>query len=335
MRILIAIKGFLGDTILSTPLFAAIKKLHPESEIYVIARAQAASLLRREPLLNGIIIYDRGNGLLGLLRQSKQLRNYGFNRVYSIHRSARTALMLYMAGIPERVGFADANLSILYNTKIKRDLEQHEVLRNLAITSSETPIQLLSTELRLHVPEIKDVATDLRQTIHKRRYAVLVPGSVWATKRWHWQGYRQVAACLIKNGWQVVLTGSPQEAEISAQVASGLELVDYTGKISIEESLLLLKHSQLVVCNDSMALHASSAFKIPTVAVFCATSQRFGFGPWKNRAIVVEKEGLSCKPCARHGGRKCPNGTEACMRNLDASRVIRSIEEVLEEELVQ
>jgi heptosyltransferase-2 len=77
-----------------------------------------------------------------------------------------------------------------------------------------------------------------------------------------------------------------------------------------------------------MVLHMASAFKVPTVAIFCATSPSFGFGPWKNRALVVEDEQLQCKPCSRHGTRKCPLGIETCMK-LPAERVIEAADSLL------
>lgn len=294
-----------------------------------MARPLTARLLKKDPLLDGIIEFERSGGVLELLRQARILRSYNFDRVYSIHRSPRTAILLFLAGIPERFGFADAHLSFLYSRRITRCLEQHEVMRNLAILSPEAKIESLPSALRLFAPDSDQLPDKLKQLITGKRYAVLVPGSAWPTKRWHWQGYRQVAEYLLHKGWQVVLTGSPQEALIAARVASGLDLLDCTGTTSVEESLLLYRHAALIVCNDSMALHVASAFKIPTVAVFCATSESFGFGPWQNRAVVVEKEGLSCKPCARHGGMSCPNGSEGCMRQLDAATVIKAIESLL------
>ena len=96
------------------------------------------------------------------------------------------------------------------------------------------------------------------------------------------------------------------------------------------EALPLYQDAALVVCNDSLALHLASAFKVPNVAVFCATSPEFGFGPWENCAEVVEKKELACKPCRRHGSMKCPTGTESCMNDLGADKVISAIQNVMD-----
>lgn len=94
--------------------------------------------------------------------------------------------------------------------------------------------------------------------------------------------------------------------------------------------MAVMQKARLVVCNDSMSLHMASALKVPTVAIFCATSPTFGYGPWQNQAIVVERRDLACKPCRPHGSRRCPNGTEACMRGLAADEVISAVDRLLD-----
>src|SRR5437762_694180 len=59
----------------------------------------------------------------------------------------------------------------------------------------------------------------------------------------------------------------------------------------------------------------------PLVGVFCATTPALGYGPWGPRAAVVEAD-LACRPCARHGGRRCPRGTEDCMRLVAPATVL-------------
>jgi heptosyltransferase-2 len=76
-------------------------------------------------------------------------------------------------------------------------------------------------------------------------------------------------------------------------------------------------------------MHIAVARGIPVVAVFCATTRSLGFYPYTSRAIVIEKD-LPCRPCSSHGGRRCPLGTEDCMRLIGAEDVLRGVEKVLE-----
>lgn len=147
---------------------------------------------------------------------------------------------------------------------------------------------------------------------------------------WHRHGFRTVAKYMISRGIHVVLVGAKSDKEVCAEVAQGLDVLDLSGKTGISEVMYVMKNAAIAICNDSMSLHMASAFKVPNVAVFCATSPEFGYGPWKNNAIVVEKEGLSCKPCRSHGSNKCPTGTEACMRDLSPEKVIDAARTLLD-----
>lgn len=333
MKILLVQTSFLGDVILSTPVISGIKRIYPGAELWMMTTPLSASLIIRDPLLAGIFIDDKqgkNSGLTGLLRMKRRIKAMAFDRVYSLHRSYRTSLLLWLSRIPVRIGFANAKLSFLYNETRKRSTEDHDVIRNLSLLSEETPITSLDSELRLFPPEYDELGNDICKMLPRPgAYVVFVPGSAWKTKMWHWEGYHEVAKFMLKKGFEVVLLGAQSEKKLNAKVAQGLKVINLAGKTDIAESMYIIKNSILIVCNDSMALHIASAFKIPTVVIFCATSPQFGFSSWKNKAIVVEKKGLDCKPCQRHGGKMCPTGTEACMKELSYIEIIHAAEKLL------
>ena len=335
MKILLVQTSYLGDTILSTPVIRGIRDLYPEANLWMMTTPLSASLVRRDPLLTGVIPFDKrgvNSGVQGLFRMSKTIRRHHFDRCYSLHRSARTALLLSLSRIPIRIGFDNARLNFFYHRTRNRNPARHDVIRNLSLLSGEMPVSGLSTDLRLFPPDKKELSGKLQiQLPAPGSYAILVPGSAWETKRWDWRGYREVARFLRNQGLEVVLIGAPSERSVAEKVARGLDVLNFAGMTTVDDALYLTRHAKLMVCNDSMALHMASAFKVPTAAVFCATTPEFGFGPWKNpKATVVEKTGLSCKPCGRHGGKFCPAGTDSCMRDLSAGQVISAIRRMLD-----
>lgn len=337
MKILLVQTSFLGDTILSTPVIGTLKHIYPAAEIWLMTTPAAATLLGRDPRLRGIITFakrGREKGLRGLWRKSRELKALGFDQVFSLHRSARTSLLLALSGIPRRIGFKNARMNWLYSETRKRPQELHDVQRNLALLAglpdSKKPGLELDERLFLAPPPASELPMEIRDFMAAAGdYAVVFPGSAWETKRWSATGYHQVAAWLLKKGLQVVLLGSEEEKAVCRQVAGDLPLRNLAGKIGLDAALGLTAGARLMVCNDSMALHMASALKIPTVAIFCATVPAFGFGPWQNQAIIVEKQGLACRPCARHGSRRCPNRSRACMDQLPAAAVIKAVSNLL------
>ncbi|SCX77669.1 heptosyltransferase-2 [Desulfoluna spongiiphila] len=335
MKILIVQTSFLGDTILSTPVIEGINALYPDAELWMMTTPLSSHLVANDPLLAGVIPYDKrgsSKGIKGLRTMAAEVKAMGFDRVYSLHRSIRTSVMLALAGIPERVGFSNAKGRFLYHRTFRRDPSIHDVLRNLAILEGEADITALKADMRLFPPPDSEISEAVKNAIPTSPFALMVPGSAWETKMWHSEGYRTVAKSLLQKGLSVVVAGGPDEAQACRKASEGTAAVNLAGKTGIGEMIWIAKKAAVIICNDSMALHMASALKVPNVAIFCSTTPAFGFGPWKNRAIVVEKE-LPCRPCGRHGKRECPNGTEACMREITPEQVLSSVETLLGEEL--
>ena len=322
MRILLVQTAFFGDVVLSTPVLAALRQEFPSAELWMLTTPAAKQLVERDPLLAGVITFDKNGAersVGALRRKAEELRRMGFDRAYALQRSARTAVLLWWAGIPHRVGFSAARLGWLFHEQRPRDAALHDVLRNLQIVGDPA---VYPQDLRIVAPADHEVTEELRsQILCGRRVVVLVPGSAWRTKMWDWRGYREVARRFAAQGDAVVVVGSAAERPLAELVCGNLPVANLCGKSSMSELVWVISKAAVVVCNDSMALHLASAAKVPTVAIFCATSPSYGFGPWRNEAQVLEVDGLPCKPCSRHGGKHCPTGTWACSQELSPARV--------------
>jgi lipopolysaccharide heptosyltransferase II len=333
MKILLVQTSFLGDTILSTPVILGIKKIFPDAELWMMTTPLSAELVIRDPLLAGVLTDDKKDknlGFAGILRMKRRIHSIGFDRVYSLHRSPRTSLLLWLSQIPVRIGFSDAKLSFLYHKTRIRNRKDHDIIRNLSLLFGDVSVESLEPKLRLFPPEKNALNENIKRLLPDAdSYVVVVPGSAWKTKMWNREGYHETAKYLLKKGFNVILLGAKSDEAVCEKIAEKLNVINLSGKTTIADTMYIIKNSRLVICNDSMTLHLASAFKIPNIAIFCSTSPKFGFSPWQNNAIIVEKKNLACKPCQRHGGDKCPTGTEACMKELSHYKVIRAAEKLL------
>src|SRR5262249_39373757 len=143
----------------------------------------------------------------------------------------------------------------------------------------------------------------------------LAPGSVWATKRWTAEGFADVLRALRAEGTRAVVLGAPAErplAEEAGRLAGGGATV-LAGPTCRAALVAVIDRLAGLVANDSAPMHVACARGVPVVAVFCATTPSLGYGPWGERTRVVEVD-LACRPCARHGGPRCPRGTDDCQR---------------------
>jgi heptosyltransferase II len=331
-RILLVQTGFLGDLILSSAVLSELRVIFPESEIWMLTTPAGKGLVESHPALTGVIAFDkRGSrsSFRGLWRMASELRAMRFDEVYSLHKSFRTALLLWLAGIPIRFGFSEAKGRWLYTRTSPRCDLSHDVLRNLAILRNvgREPGECAG-ELSVGISSDAERECELMAGPRGAKHRLgIAPGSVWSTKRWTSAGFTQTARHFLASRYEVLIVGGKEDQSIGDEIASEAPGVrNLCGKLSLQGSAALVRSCDLFLSNDSAPLHLASAFKIPTAAVFCATVPEFGFGPWKNRAEVLGVEGLSCRPCGRHGGARCPTGTHACQLQLDSAQVIDSLE---------
>lgn len=333
MRILLVQLSFLGDVVLSTPVISALQKLYPEAELELLTTPAAKEIVVRDRFVCDVITFDKRKserGIRGMFRIAQQLAGRKYDRVYCLHRSIRTAAVLWLARIPHRIGFRDSKGWFLFHETRTRPRGAHEVERNLSIIAAEMGGKDCDDAIRLVVPARRELGAEARTAMNEiDKFAIVAPGSVWKTKRWNAQHYRTIVERLLARGISVIVTGAPSEEQSCREASVGTAALNLVGKTSLSDLMALVSRAELVVCNDSMTLHLASGFSRPTVAVFCATSPKFGFGPWKTRHIVVEKRGLSCKPCRRHGSMRCPTGTEACMNLLSPDDVWNACQQLL------
>ena len=88
--------------------------------------------------------------------------------------------------------------------------------------------------------------------------------------------------------------------------------------------------ARLVVAADTGPLHLACAVGTPVVALFGPTVRAFGFAPRvaapeAASAVVLEVEGLSCRPCTAIGGPTCPKGHFRCMQAITPEQVLAAV----------
>jgi heptosyltransferase-2 len=281
-------------------------------------------MVERHPAVREVIRYDKrgkDRGPRGFFRLAKQLRRRQYARAYLPHRSWRSGALAWMAGIGERIGFADG-ASLLYTTEVERPGAGHEVERLLALAGpgEEPPVSLA-----LGPDDDAEAERWLEANGITGPFIALAPGSIWGTKRWPYYG--ELAARLAG---PVVVLGGREDAALGEAIAAagGGRTRNAAGQLSLRGSAALIARALLLVTNDSAPLHMATAAGTPIAAVFGPTLPSFGFGPRGPRDRVVEHDHLPCRPCSAHGPEVCPLGHHRCMRDLGVDRVLEAIDRV-------
>jgi lipopolysaccharide heptosyltransferase II len=340
-RVLIVQTSFLGDTVLTLPLMAEVKRRFPAAKVTLLTTPLGKELLDGATVLDEIIVDDKrqaDKGWSGLWRKARALRARGFTLALCPHKSFRSALLLFLARIPHRVGFRQSKGWFLFHSLANRNGQRHDVERNLSILEVfgiESEDCRHAVDFPVHDGSMAVVSRLLKeQGIDPEKAIVgIVPGSVWPTKRWAAESFVVLIQRLKRElDCEVILIGGPEDLAVAAKIERRIAgtAVNLVGKTSLRELPAALAHCRLLISNDSGPMHVAVAIGVPVVAIFCATTPSLGFYPYTSKAVVVEKK-LSCRPCSSHGGRRCPLGTEDCIRLIEPDQVFRAAKRLMQD----
>ncbi|MGE5218526.1 MAG: lipopolysaccharide heptosyltransferase II [Chloroflexota bacterium] len=338
-NVLILQTSFLGDTVLTLPLISEVRRRFPVKKLSVLCLPLSRELLADHPAIDEIITDDKRNadrGWYGLRRTAARLKERQFSLALTPHKSLRSALVLYLAGIPHRVGFRESRGWFLFQQRAERDSTRHDVERNLSVLRvfGLAPEQCQrAIELPVSAATQGSVDQKLRALgVGENDFIVgISPGSAWATKRWSTDGFAALIRLLRREyDAKVLLFGGADDAPVVEEIQRRgcNETINLVGRIELRELAAAIGRCRVFITNDSAPMHIAVARRVPTVAVFCATTPELGFYPYTNNAIVVQKD-LFCRPCGSHGGRRCPLGTEDCIREIHPDAVLRAVARLL------
>ena len=340
MEILIIQTAFPGDLYLSLPLLKQIRRKFPQGKVRLMCRKGLGKMFLEHQIVDSVHEIEKGKSS-SYKDTLKELRQIEFDWVFCPHRSYRTALFVWQLKKKVAVGYSlwwnapFFQKRVLYNREIPDALRQLELFtcasedfqkqwaqepnkqRFLGVSQTE----VVSFEDN-PLPEWMSAEVTSWKPLKKR--ICLAPGSVWPTKKWPSSRYAELAKRFLESDYEVCLVGSAadsRDCELVAQADDRIQ--NLCGKTSLLELMEIFQESQLLISNDSGAMHVAAATSLPTVSIFGPTVPEFGYRPWQNRVRIVQ-EILSCRPCSPHGTKSCPIGTHACMNNLSSEKVFQS-----------
>ena len=330
-RILVRTPNWLGDVLMATAFLDALLTIFPKVPIDLIVR-QGFEVLPL-PVRGEIIPFDRkviSPGAFGrkLWNPGGQQSNEkgslpqppNYSHFFVLPPSFSAAWMAYRSRIPYRMGYrGDGRGWLLHpgmrHTHTPRSVhlvrEYLDLLQPWGQASEQTQPRLAADEAWIlqHLPS---------SLAESDPYIVLAPGAEFGpAKQWPVTHFQAAAKTLAQAGWRVVVTGLPQDRghgdTILAGVKDGLNLC---GETSLQGLTALLGQAELVISNDSGAMHLTAALHRPQVALF-GSSNPVWTAPLNPQAHILT-QGLTCSPCYK---RTCPLGHTRCLTEITPDEV--------------
>ncbi len=275
-----------GDLLVVTPLFEALRRLFPEARIAAGVGSWNRDVLQGNPHLSEVLPVNApwfnkyqaraGTwGRLSYLRSSPEVRAVAEGRFavgIDVLGSAWGSLLLLQAGIPYRLGvrgYAGGHSAV--QQAVVFDPNEHvgrSALRFAELLGA-TDLPPARPQIFLTPEEVGEAERWWAEAEEggRRRRIVIAPGGGLPEKRWPAASFAAVASGLPRDASLLVLGGRNEDdlvARVTAAATRARSLAETPG---LRRVFALLAASDLVVTNSSMPLHAAAAFGRPAVVL--------------------------------------------------------------------
>ncbi|HTR43821.1 MAG TPA: lipopolysaccharide heptosyltransferase II [Pseudomonadales bacterium] len=361
-RILVRGVNWLGDAVMTTPALLRLREKFPDSHIALLAPEKLSELWQNHPAVNEVISFSSGEGIFAV---AKKLRARKFETALVLPNSPRSALEVFLAGIPERIGYARPWRNFFLTRTIatrtdavkmhKRTVEEiNQLIAQKPETRSRRPEipksahqsyeylhlaaaldanpEPLPPRLFVMVEEVEVIGKKFGLERSAGPIFGLNPGAEYGpAKRWPVEKFIAAAKEIQqRTNCTWILFGGKSDAAITAQIQSalgnGAAVHNLAGKTSLRELMALMNLCRVFLTNDTGPMHVAAALGVPVVAIFGSTSPELT-GPLSSGDLhhSILTSDAPCSPCFL---RECPIDFR-CMNGIEASRVIQRVVETV------
>lgn len=339
-KILIVRTDKIGDVVLSTATISATRKAFPNSYIVVMVAPHSEEIVRLNPYLDEVIIYDKDfthRRIFSTLRFIKNLKGKRFDLALILHSTKRVNLICFLAGIPERIGYARGKFDFCLTKRLeytKRLGEKHEIEYTLDVLRAVGVN--VDKAFEVFVPVEKEAEEKINKVLELNgvfsgdRLIGIHPGASCISKRWPLENFAKLADRLIERfKTKIVVISGPAQVEVGKGMQRSMRYsaISMCGKTNISELAALLKRCNLFISNDSGPVHIACGVGTPVISIFGRNEKGLSPIRWKpvGKDDVFLHRDVGCIECLAHN---C-NKDFLCLKAISVDEVFEAAEKIL------
>ncbi|WP_221393230.1 glycosyltransferase family 9 protein [Dyadobacter sp. NIV53] len=268
----------LGDMLCAVPALRALRAAYPAAHITLLGLPWAASFVSRfSAYIDSFIHFP---GYPGLPEQpfnerewtnfSQRMKQENFDLILQMQGNGSIVNEMLqnistgvIAGFHSAGNYMPGDLFIQYPAGISEILRHLLMLENLGISQRGTDLEFPITDT-----EVKNLEL-LNLPVKIKNYVCVHPGSRGSWRQWPPANFASLADHCAENGYQIIVTGTREEATITRQVVNRMSYspVDLTGQTGLGEIGQLIKDAALLISNCTGVSHIAAATKTPSVVI--------------------------------------------------------------------
>lgn len=333
-NILVVNVNWLGDVVFSSSVFKALKENFPQAKISCLAHPRIKEILECIPAIDEIIIYDEDKKHRSPLKKLKlilKLREKKFDAAYLLHRSLTRALLVFLSGIPVRVGYDEKGRGFLLTHKIPpaaNNIHRGDHYLNV-VESYGIKVKDRKTELVLDEESNRAAQEILKEhgIVDNEPFIVVNTGGNWDLKRWPKENFKRLIDCLGSRQEKIVISGSENDRKQIQAIVKGLDVrpIVLAGKTSLKQLAALFSQARCVISADSGPLHLAGSVGTPTIGLFGPTRPELTGPRGRGQSLIIQND----VGCNRQACYHLSCKDNICMKSITINQVMEALDHAL------
>ena len=328
-NILIVKLGAIGDVVMTFPLISAIDALEPDAHITWLCGKTVEPLVRTISRINNVIAIDESALLKGSFAQKfstilsawRTLGGKSYDVVLNLYRDRRYRILTHP--------FMSKDIRSFSGKKRTKKIipGRYHAYEFIKLYNGKDDFSIESISIpQVTFPQKSNTLSDI--DFNKNKTVVIAAGGASNilntddVRRWDIFSYVELAKQLSDAGYQIILTGGPQDSWVTSNF-QGMKITNLIGKTSLMDVLTLLNSSTLLITHDTGILHMAKLTNTRTIALFGPVLPAERIGKTDNIITLWGGINLACAPC--YDGKtfaKCSNNL--CMKNITVEQVFNT-----------
>lgn len=336
-----------GDVLLTSPVFAVLKKHAPHLSLDALVYQDTAPMLAGHPDVDEIHCIDRAWKKAGGLTQLRhewallrRLRRRHYDLIIHLSEHPRGAWVARLSGaryalartLPARSRWWRKSFTHFFpwaRGNTRHTVEIHlDALRRLGLQPAFDERRLIfvpGADAQAHIDALLKA-----EGLAEKKFIHVHPTSRWLFKCWTEEKMTALIAQLQTQGHAIVVSCAPdaQELAMLSRIVQSLAVppLNLGGKLSLKQLGALSARARLFIGVDSAPMHIASAMQTPVLALFGPSGDK-EWGPWMVKHEIITSE-HSCRPCGQDG---CGGGKiSECLTSLPVERVLQAATRLLQ-----
>lgn len=324
-RIIISRTDSIGDVMLTFPICTWLKTQFTGLEIIFLGKGYTRPVVEAFKDVDQFIDW---NDFLNVPKSEKiqSFRELNADAIVHVFPDKEIAALAKKARIPVRVGTSHRAYHLVTcthrvgftrkNSQLHEAQLNHELLRPFGLEKLPNWEELVATCSRFSAPQVA-----LPIAFQNLQNAIILhPKSQGSAMEWPIEKYVELANALVQRGKHVVFTGTEAEGQLFRSfIPENANIVDTTGKLSLEQLIVLIQQSQALVACSTGPLHIAGFLGIQTLGLF-SPRRPIHPGRWKalGKQVTILTNDEKCSNCAKR--KTCD-----CITRISVERVLEII----------